>query len=137
MPDVSYFQICCPVTASSAYTPLAALKYMTLSTTSGVLSKKPDLSPVWKVQARLKSLTFDVLICASVENFVPPGSWPNDTQLFCPDSSDDHRRDPVATTINSFFISPFAPGRHPRARAPSGVLRNTRAIGTLELRAAF
>ena len=40
-----YFQICVPVTASTAYTPFGALKYMTLSTTIGAPANRAD--PVW------------------------------------------------------------------------------------------
>ena len=39
-------------TGSSAKTPFCADRYITPSITSGVLSKKPDLSPVLNVQAR-------------------------------------------------------------------------------------
>jgi len=49
---------------------------MTLSTTSGVLSKKPALLPVWKVHARARRPTFSAVICASVENRVAPWSCP-------------------------------------------------------------
>ena len=72
--------------------------------TSGVLSKKPDLSPVWKVQARFRPLTFFVLICVRVENLVPPASWPNEVQLFCPASGDD-RSAATAATASSFFMT--------------------------------
>src|SRR5207247_5798334 len=68
----TYFQICAPVTASTAYTPFGALKYMTLSTTIGETAKRPD--PVWNVQARVRLVTLLVLICVSVEKRVPPGS---------------------------------------------------------------
>src|SRR5687767_4627537 len=84
VPVVSYFQSCSPVAASSANTPFCALKYITPSTTSRPLSKKPDESPVLNVQARLRFLALSTLICDSVENFVPPGSWPKLTQSFCP-----------------------------------------------------
>jgi hypothetical protein len=104
VPVVSYFQSWAPVTASSEYTPFAALKYITLSITSGVLSKNPDLSPVWNVHARLRSFTLDVLICASVENLVPPGSCPNDAQLFWPSRRDDHIATTAITTTHSFFM---------------------------------
>jgi hypothetical protein len=62
VPVVSYFQICWPVAASSANTPFCALKYMTPSTTSRPLSKKPESSPVWNVQARFRFLTLSTLI---------------------------------------------------------------------------
>jgi hypothetical protein len=47
---------------------------MTLSMTIGELAKRPE--PVWKIQARLRLFTFEVLICVSVEYRVPPASAP-------------------------------------------------------------
>ena len=44
--------------------------------TSGVLSKKPDLSPVWNVHARFRFATLSVVIWARVEKRVAPWSWP-------------------------------------------------------------
>jgi hypothetical protein len=38
----AYFQICLPVTAFRAYTPLFALKYITLSMIIGAPEKRPD-----------------------------------------------------------------------------------------------
>ena len=45
---------------------------MTLSTTIGVLSKKPALSPVWNVHARFSRATLAVVIWSSVEYRVAP-----------------------------------------------------------------
>lgn len=78
-PGGTNFQTCWPVTASTAYTPFGALKYMTPSTTIGALAKRPE--PVRKVHARFNCCTFDVLICVSGEKRVPPASACGDAQL--------------------------------------------------------
>ena len=65
-----YFQICVPVTASTAYTPFGALKYITLSTTIGAPANRAD--PVLYVHARSRFATFAVLIWFSVEKRVAP-----------------------------------------------------------------
>ena len=97
--------------------------------TSGVLSKKPDLSPVWKVQARFRPLTFFVLICVNVENLVPPASWPNEVQLFCPARRDDDSSATAATTADSFFMT--VGSRQSNGRAPGSRYRAGSVAGAL------